>query len=33
VTSHYIIDQSMISICDTKKMLGGEVKQNPLDFT
>ena len=33
MTSHYVIDQSMVSICDVKKMLGGEVKQNPLDST
>jgi hypothetical protein len=25
------IDQSIISICDMKKMLGGEAKQNLLD--
>jgi len=24
VTSYYVIDQSMISICDMKKMFGGE---------
>ena len=24
VTSHYVIDQSMISICDMKKILVGE---------
>jgi hypothetical protein len=26
VTSHYVIDQSVISICDMKKMVGGEAK-------
>jgi len=31
VTSHYVIDQSMISICEMKEMLGGEFedKHNP----
>ena len=27
VISHYAIDQSMIIICDMRKMLGGETKQ------
>jgi len=31
MTSHYVIDQSMISICDMKKMLGGEAKNIPWD--
>ena len=31
VTSHYVIDQSMISISEMKKIRGGECKQNPLD--
>ena len=31
--SHYVIDQSMISISDMKKILGGEAKQNPWDST
>jgi hypothetical protein len=31
--SHYIIDQSIISIFDMRKILGGEAKQNPRDFT
>ena len=31
VTSLYVVDQSMISICDIKKMLGGDAKLNPLD--
>ena len=29
VTSHYVIDQSMINIYDKKKMFGGEAMQNP----
>jgi hypothetical protein len=33
VKSHYVLDQSMISIWDMKKMLGGEAEHNPLDFT
>jgi hypothetical protein len=33
MTSHYETDQSMISIFDMKKMLGGEAKYNPRDFT
>ena len=33
VTSHYAIEQSMISIFDMKKTLWGEAKQNPRDFT
>jgi hypothetical protein len=33
MASHAIIDQSMISICDMKKILGGEAKRNPLDST
>jgi len=32
MTSHYVIDQSMISICGMKNMLGDEEKQNPRDF-
>ena len=31
--SQLVIDQSMISISDTKKILGGEAKQNPRDST
>jgi hypothetical protein len=31
VTSHYVIDQSMISICDMKETFGGVVKHNTLD--
>jgi hypothetical protein len=31
--AHYITDQSMISICDMKKMLGDEAEQIPLDST
>jgi hypothetical protein len=27
--SHYLIVQSMTSICDMKKMFGGEAKHNP----
>jgi hypothetical protein len=30
VTSHYVIDQSMISIFDMKKMFGSKAMQNPL---
>jgi hypothetical protein len=33
VTSHYVIDQSMLSICDMLKIFGGEVKQNHWDST
>lgn len=33
MTSHYLINQSMISICDIKKILGSETKQNPHDST
>ena len=33
MTPYYVINQSMITICDMKKMLGGEAKQNPLDST
>jgi len=33
VTSHYVIDKSMISISDMKKILGGEANQNPRDST
>ena len=33
VTLHYVIDQSMISISDMKKILGGEDKQNSLGST
>jgi hypothetical protein len=33
VTSHYVIDQTTISICDIEKLFGCEVKQNPLDTT
>jgi hypothetical protein len=33
VTSHYEIDQSIISISDVKKILQGEAKQNPQDST
>jgi hypothetical protein len=33
VTSHYEIDQSMISISDMKKIAWGEANQNPLDST
>jgi hypothetical protein len=33
VTCHYVIDQSMISISDMKKIEWGEPKQNPGDFT
>ena len=29
VTSHYVIDQSMISICEMQTLLGGKAKQNP----
>jgi len=29
VTSHYVIDQSIISIFDMKKILRGEAMQNP----
>jgi hypothetical protein len=31
---HYmhVIDQSMISICDLRKMLGGEAKSKPLPW-
>jgi len=29
VTSHYVIDKSMISISDLKKILGGEASQIP----
>jgi ribosome-binding protein aMBF1 (putative translation factor) len=32
-TSHYVIDQSMINICDMKNMFGEEAKHNPLDST
>jgi hypothetical protein len=31
MTPYYVINQSMITICDMKKMLGGEAKQNLLD--
>jgi len=31
--SHYVTDQSMISIFDMKNILGDEAKQNPLDST
>jgi len=31
VTSHYVIDQSMISLIDMKKIFGDEAK--PLDST
>ena len=30
---HYVIDQSMISIFDLKKMFGGETKYNTWDST
>ena len=30
VTSHYLIDQSRISICDKETILGGEAKINLL---
>ena len=30
LTSHYVIDQSMISIFDMKKMFGSKAMQNPL---
>jgi len=30
---HYVIDQSMISIFDLKKMFGGETKYNTRDCT
>ena len=33
MASHAIIDQSMNSICDVKKILGGEAKWNSLDST
>jgi hypothetical protein len=33
VTSHYVIDQSMISNSEMKKTFGGEAKQNPPDST
>ena len=33
VTCHYVIDQSMISISDMKKIEWGEPKQNTGDFT
>jgi len=33
VTSHYVIDQSMISTCDIKLMHGGEAMQKPQDST
>jgi len=33
VTSDYVIDQAMITIYDIKKMLGGEAKHNPRNFT
>jgi len=33
MTSHYVIDQSMISICVMQKLLGGEAKNNPRDST
>ena len=33
MTPYYVINQSMITICDMKKMLGGEAKQNPRDST
>jgi len=33
MTSHYVMDQSMIIICDVKKMLEGEEKQNAQDST
>lgn len=33
VTCHYVIDQSMISISDMKKITWGEANQNPLDST
>jgi len=33
VTSHYEIDQSVISISDMKKIFWGEAKQNPWDST
>ena len=32
VTSHYVIDQSLISICNVKKMFGCEAKDNPQNF-
>ena len=33
VTSYYVVDQSMIRICDMKKIFGGDAQQNPLDST
>jgi len=33
VTSHCIAYQSMISISDMKKILGGDANQNPQDST
>ena len=33
VTSHYVIDQSLISIYDMKNMFGEEATHNPLDST
>ena len=33
MTSHYVIDQSVISILDVKKMLGDEAKHDPRDST
>ena len=33
MTSHYVIDQPIISISDIKKMFGGEAKHNPKDST
>jgi len=32
VTSHYVIDQSVISICDMKKMLVGEAMVSSSGF-
>ena len=33
MTLHYVIDQSMISISDMKKIAGSEANQNPQDST
>jgi hypothetical protein len=33
VTSHYVVDQSMIRICDMKKIFEGDAQQNPRDST
>jgi hypothetical protein len=32
-TSHYVIDQSMINICDMKNLLREDAHHNPLDST